>query len=66
MRLLLVNTPINLFDIPGKFSSISAGLKMVPTGIAYLASVARNAGIEVKILDQYAENLPPDLAGMRD
>ena len=60
MRLLLVNTPINLFDTLGKFSSISADLKMVPTGIAYLAAVAREAGIEVKILDQYAENLSND------
>lgn len=60
MKLLLVNTPIDLHDTLGRFSSISADLKMVPSGLAYLASVAREAGIEVKILDQYAEGLSLD------
>lgn len=57
MKLLLVNTPINRHDILGGFSSIYKDLKMIPTGMAYLASCARNAGVDVSILDQYAECL---------
>ena len=60
MKLLLINTPINRHDILGEFSSIYNDMKMVPTGIAYLASFVRKAGIEVKILDQYTECLPMD------
>lgn len=75
MKLLLVNTPISIPDILGEFTSLYDDLKMVPTGISYLASYARNAGIEVKVLDQYAEclsidkifklieNFKPDLIG---
>jgi anaerobic magnesium-protoporphyrin IX monomethyl ester cyclase len=60
MKLLLVNTPIDLHDTLGRFSSLSADLKMVPSGLAYLAAVVREAGVEVKILDQYAEGLSLD------
>ncbi|MBN1292897.1 MAG: cobalamin-dependent protein [Candidatus Latescibacteria bacterium] len=55
MRLLLINTPIERENILGQFNQIYDDLKMVPIGLAYLASVARKNGIEVKILDQYAE-----------
>jgi anaerobic magnesium-protoporphyrin IX monomethyl ester cyclase len=58
MRLLLVNTPIDRHDILGKFTPIYKDMKMVPTGLGYLAAVARNAGMDVQILDQYAECLP--------
>jgi anaerobic magnesium-protoporphyrin IX monomethyl ester cyclase len=58
MKLLLINTPINRHDILGNFAPIYKDLKMIPTGIAYLAAYARNEGVEVKILDQYAECLP--------
>jgi radical SAM superfamily enzyme YgiQ (UPF0313 family) len=60
MRLLLINTPIQLANILGQFSTIYDDLKMVPIGMAYLASFVRKAGIEVKIIDQYAECLPLD------
>ena len=60
MRLLLINTPINSHDILGKFEKIYDDLKMIPIGISYLASVARENGIEVNILDQYAECLSMD------
>ena len=33
---------------------------MVPIGIAYLAAVAREGGIDVQILDQYTECLTQD------
>ncbi len=57
MKLLLINTPINLQDTLGNFSPIYDDIKMIPSGIAYLASFVRNAGIEVQILDQFAESL---------
>jgi len=57
LKLLLINTPINRSDILGKFSSIYNDMKMIPTGLAYLASFARKSGVEVRILDQYAECL---------
>jgi radical SAM superfamily enzyme YgiQ (UPF0313 family) len=60
MKLLLINTPINRHNILGKFDSIYATLKMVPTGLAYLASFVRQNGVEVRILDQYSECLPLD------
>lgn len=60
MKLLLINTPINRHDMLGDFSSIYDDMKMIPTGIAYLASFVRKAGIDVKILDQYAECLSMD------
>lgn len=65
MKLLLVNTPIDVPGILGKFSRIYDDLKMVPTGIAYLAAFVRQAGIEVRILDQYAECLPLDHISQR-
>lgn len=58
MKLMLINTPIDQSAILGSFSSIHGDLKMIPTGLAYLASSARQQGIEVQILDQYAECLP--------
>lgn len=54
---MLVNTPIDQASILGKFSRIYDDLKMIPTGLAYLASSARKRGVEVAILDQYAECL---------
>jgi len=60
MRLLLVNTPIDIQDILGRFSQIYDDLKMIPTGISLLAAFVRQAGVDVRILDQYAENLPMD------
>lgn len=57
MRLLLINTPIDRSNTLGKFSSIYNDMKMIPTGLAYLASFVRSGGIDVKILDQYAECL---------
>jgi anaerobic magnesium-protoporphyrin IX monomethyl ester cyclase len=57
MKLMLVNTPIDQSAILGNFSTIHDDLKMIPTGLAYLASSARKHGIEVQILDQYAECL---------
>lgn len=60
MKLLLVNTPINVRDTLGNFSSIYDTLKMVPSGLSYLAAVARENGIDVRILDQYAESLSMD------
>lgn len=60
MKLLLVNTPIDLHDILGRFSSLSSDMKMMPSGLAYLASVVRETGVKVKILDQYAEGLSLD------
>ncbi len=60
MKLLLINTPISIRDTLGNFGSVYDDLKMVPTGIAYLAAFVRQAGIEVRILDQYAECLLMD------
>jgi radical SAM superfamily enzyme YgiQ (UPF0313 family) len=60
MKLLLVNTPINRLEILGNFAPIYNDMKMVPTGIAYLASYVRKNGVDVRILDQYAECLPLD------
>ncbi len=60
LRLLLVNTPINLHSTLGRFAPIYNDMKMVPTGIAYLAAFVREAGIEVSILDQFAEGLTLD------
>lgn len=57
MKVLLVNTPIDRADILGEFDSIYADLIMVPIGLAYLATSLREAGHEVRILDQYAECL---------
>ena len=57
MKMMLVNTPIDQTSILGKFSRIYDDLKMIPTGLAYLASSARTHGIDVQILDQYAECL---------
>jgi len=58
MKLLLINTPVNQQDAYGKFSGLYNDTKMVPTGLGYLASYVRKAGVEVKLLDQYAECLP--------
>ncbi len=58
MRLLIVNTPINIMDVLGKFSSTYDTLKMIPTGLAGLAAYVRQKGVTVRILDQYAESLP--------
>ena len=58
MKLLLVNTPIQLEEILGDFGKIYSDLIMIPVGISYLASVARQNQVEVAILDQYAECLP--------
>jgi len=58
MKILLVNTPIARRDILGQFAPIYKDMKMVPTGLAYLASFVRQAGVGVQILDQYAECLP--------
>jgi radical SAM superfamily enzyme YgiQ (UPF0313 family) len=60
MRLILINTPIEQADILGEFSSMYDDLKMIPSGLAYLAANARNHGIEVDIIDQYAECLSID------
>ena len=57
MKLMLVNTPIEQASILGNFSAIYNDLKMIPTGLAYLASSARAHGIDVAIIDQYAECL---------
>jgi len=57
MRLMLVNTPIDQGSILGKFGRVYNTMKMVPTGLAYLASSSRKHGIDVHILDQYAECL---------
>lgn len=60
MKLLLINSPIDILDTLGKFSSIYDSLKQVPSGLALLAAFVREHGVEVKILDQYSENLPMD------
>lgn len=60
MNLLLVNTPINMQETLGRFSAIYDDMKMVPTGIGYLAAHVREGGINVRILDQYSELLTMD------
>lgn len=65
MRILIVNTPINLADTLGRFSSIYDSMKMVPIGIAQIAAVLRERGVVVEILDQYAECLPLDQVAER-
>ena len=57
MKVLLINTPINIKDTLGNFSSVYDDLKMVPTGLASLAAYVRRGGVQVRILDQYAECL---------
>ena len=57
MKVLLVNTPIEKADTLGKFSKVYDDLKMVPIGIAYLAGMLLKEGVDVRILDQYAECL---------
>lgn len=60
MKVLLINTPINLADTLGKFSSIYNSMKMVPIGLASVGGFLREQGIEVSILDQYTECLSLD------
>jgi len=58
VKLLLINTPINQNDILGNFSGIYKDIVMVPTGMAQLAAFVRDAGVDVRILDEYAQLLP--------
>jgi len=58
MKLLLVNSPISYEDTTGMFSGIRDDMKMLPTGLGYLAAYVRKQGITVAVLDQYAECLP--------
>lgn len=57
MKISLINPPVN-FDISlGRLKKIASQTKMIPLGIAYIASNAVKAGHTVEIVDAYAENL---------
>jgi anaerobic magnesium-protoporphyrin IX monomethyl ester cyclase len=53
--LILVNSPIHDYSRYPRYASSYS----TPVGLLYLATVAREAGFRVKILDAEAEQLPP-------
>ena len=60
MKVVLVNPPMN-FDIAlGKAKNVGKYTVMIPHGLASIAAVLRENGIECIIIDAYAENLTID------
>lgn len=57
MKISLVNPPVDFNLSLGKIKKIAATTKMLPLGLGYIASVAKNNGFEVEIIDSYAEDL---------
>lgn len=58
MKIVLIN-PGPIRPILGPFNKVTE--PFAPLGLAYLASVLKDAGHDVKVIDQFAQNIPDEL-----
>ncbi|MCB4790359.1 MAG: B12-binding domain-containing radical SAM protein [Elusimicrobia bacterium] len=58
MKILLVNPPNNLKKVIGAGTFFVPAIE--PLGLLYIATVCKNAGYEIYVVDAYAENLDKD------
>jgi anaerobic magnesium-protoporphyrin IX monomethyl ester cyclase len=60
MKICLINPPMDFEKSLGRAKSISKYTAMAPMGLAYIASYLLSKGVDVDIIDAYAENLTID------
>jgi radical SAM superfamily enzyme YgiQ (UPF0313 family) len=59
MKVLFINPSARLIENSRKLKTFIS--PVLPMGIAYIASVLRDNGIDVKVLDQFADHMPDKL-----
>lgn len=59
MKVLLINPSARLIERSRKLKTFISAV--LPTGIAYIASILKDNGVDVKVLDQFANHMPDSL-----